>query len=810
MGEATNPGPGTNISQHTKVFSLNTGGAPGAWRLYDEAFLESPVVVLQECNMSNKEWSAFVRTSAKLGYNGFYQPGPLRHDRWGNQRSHGGVAVLCHKSVPHSFAGSNHVWGIQSIGVWIAGSLLINIYSPPGSDPAVPQLLGMWWEQHRLDSKSWMVLGDFNADPKESKAFHYLRLQGGHLIGNPEHGSRWNSEHFIDWGAVSHSELATYTHMNNDIHLSDHKGFWVEFRKLVRQTKKGRLKPAPKRDVPSWLTKDEWTDLLNVTWTRETMVSRDFRSFTQFSHLPYRFENQDDVQQEWDLFLKCLNHCFHTTYQNLYNNPSCTNDQKRELQTLLRQPGRSSKGSLATFQWVNNALGHRSDPTPGEGVRKLRRRIARLFECRRLCNKQHVPPISLLKKVQLEMTSDMNIPELLSCISRDIRNTQNLLRIKEQDLKKGRIDQWKARLNDPTLKGLSSWVKKKSVQDTQAVITFQDNIASTPHQATSFILQFWSQLWSSSNEDSHQKVSTLVQDFGPTNPQNWSPISFGDLLLAVRDARGAKGPDNWEGLEIRCLPIKAVEAFHRCTLRWHHTGQVPKQFLESRQVNLIKPHKVVDGRVKCDDLRPISVLSGFWRVYASAWAKSDQIKTWSKAHLHKDVSHGKGARGAEEQAELLQDWYAAKGGVWASLDWSQAFDRMNPHVTTEAMLRLGIATPLAHLLQKVWCQHHRFLQYENHVHPNRLFSGFGMPQGDPLSPWILAIWVSAGLRSLNIDLDQVRHVCYMDDRSFWTQDPESSLCLIHQWTNWSKKMGLKESPNKTQIVAKSEQHSNHS
>ena len=96
-------------------------------------------------------------------------------------------------------------------------------------------------------------------------------------------------------------------------------------------------------------------------------------------------------------------------------------------------------------------------------------------------------------------------------------------------------------------------------------------------------------------------------------------------------------------LEIRCLPIKAVEAFRRCTLRWHHTGQVPKQFLESRQVNLIKPHKVVDGRVTCDDLRQISILSGFWRVYASAWVKSDQIKTWSKARLHKDVSHGKGA-----------------------------------------------------------------------------------------------------------------------------------------------------------------------
>ena len=47
----------------------------------------------------------------------------------------------------------------------------------------------------------------------------------------------------------------------------------------------------------------------------------------------------------------------------------------------------------------------------------------------------------------------------------------------------------------------------------------------------------------------------------------------------------------------------------------------------------------------------------------------------------------------------------------------------------------------------------------------------------------------------------------MDDRSsFWIQDPENSLSLTQKWISWSQKLGLMESPNKIQFVAKSEQH----
>lgn len=47
----------------------------------------------------------------------------------------GGVAMLARKSVYRTFAGQESFWSVQSIGVWVAGTLVINCYSPPGHDP---------------------------------------------------------------------------------------------------------------------------------------------------------------------------------------------------------------------------------------------------------------------------------------------------------------------------------------------------------------------------------------------------------------------------------------------------------------------------------------------------------------------------------------------------------------------------------------------------------------------------------------------------------------------------------------------------
>lgn len=195
-------------------------------------------------------------------------------------------------------------------------------------------------------------------------------------------------------------------------------------------------------------------------------------------------------------------------------------------------------------------------------------------------------------------------------------------------------------------------------------------------------------------------------------------------------------------------------------------------------------------------------------MYSSSWGKSHQLRAWAGRHLHADVAHGQGMAGAELLAEKLQDVYSRKKGCLATLDWAQAFDRMAPAISVGAMQRTGLAPPLARLLGQVWGRHERFLQFDNHVHPRTLSSGGGMPQGDPLSPFLLSFWVSAGLRRIeqNVPHDpkvEFRTVCYMDDRSFWSNSSQAILDRIERWHVWSQNVGLKESPQKTQLAAKS-------
>ncbi|CAL1170384.1 unnamed protein product, partial [Cladocopium goreaui] len=101
----------------------------------------------------------------------------------------------------------------------------------------------------------------------------------------------------------------------------------------------------------------------------------------------------------------------------------------------------------------------------------------------------------------------------------------------------------------------------------------------------------------------------------------------------------------------------------------------------------------------------------------------------------------------------------------------------------------------------VWTHQVRWLQYDGHTAAQTLPAHRAMPQGDPLSPLLMAVWVSSGLRAIQQE-GTAEYSCYMDDRTFWTQDVDGALDRILKWQAWSRTLGIKENPNKTQIVAK--------
>ena len=91
-----------------------------------------------------------------------------------------------------------------------------------------------------------------------------------------------------------------------------------------------------------------------------------------------------------------------------------------------------------------------------------------------------------------------------------------------------------------------------------------------------------------------------------------------------------------------------------------------------------------------------------------------------------------------------------------------------------------------------------FLQFENRTHNEVLPAGQAMPQGDPISPLCLSIRVSAGLNAISKpdilppEADTMA-VCYMDDRSFWSNTLQRALVQINASAAWSQTDGLKES-----------------
>ena len=141
----------------------------------------------------------------------------------------------------------------------------------------------------------------------------------------------------------------------------------------------------------------------------------------------------------------------------------------------------------------------------------------------------------------------------------------------------------------------------------------------------------------------------ITSSYDITETHTWTPLTFESLWLAVREAKGAAGPDAYTGAELKIMPIETIRDFHQCTLRWWSTGT--HQFRQARQINLCEPHKIANGRIAVGDLRPLAVMTCFWRTYASAWARSSQLRNWAKTHFHAQVSHGKGAAGAEALAE---------------------------------------------------------------------------------------------------------------------------------------------------------------
>lgn len=279
------------------------------------------------------------------------------------------------------------------------------------------------------------------------------------------------------------------------------------------------------------------------------------------------------------------------------------------------------------------------------------------------------------------------------------------------------------------------------------------------------------------------RIFSLITWFGPPTPFPTQSVNFEKLWQVVRDADGAAGCDGWSASELRYLPLSAIRLWHDLGTRWLVAEQVPQQLTQVRQVNLAKSHKIDNqGNLAVNDLRPISVLSSFWRLWSSAFIKDARVQSWISLNKHKNVVHGKGSLGCEVSGQLLQDAYMSDSYL-CSLDYQEAYDRMNPQITANFLLSIGWPRGFVMVLLSVWKNQQRFIQFEGHVHPVILAASKSSPQGCPCVPAMLALWMSSGFRFLEVSFGRLPgQVCvYVDDRTFtgavWIHKSKRGSCF---------------------------------
>ena len=92
--------------------------------------------------------------------------------------------------------------------------------------------------------------------------------------------------------------------------------------------------------------------------------------------------------------------------------------------------------------------------------------------------------------------------------------------------------------------------------------------------------------------------------------------------------------------------------------------------------------------------------------------------------------------------------------------------------------------------------------YGNNVHKSPLTTATGIPQGDPASPFALAVLMAAaGLRvqdQIKAPPQDFRQLVYLDDRTLLASSPSLLQRSIDLWAQESSLFKLKEHPGKMQ------------
>ena len=282
----------------------------------------------------------------------------------------------------------------------------------------------------------------------------------------------------------------------------------------------------------------------------------------------------------------------------------------------------------------------------------------------------------------------------------------------------------------------------------------------------------------------------------------WEALTAEDLAKASLALAGTSaGVDGWSGDDLAALPFSVWRQLVPLFFHFETYGLVPSTWVLIRQVHLPKAGKGVraqDNAVRADALRPVSVLSAWWRLWGRARLRSRCMSAWI-SHWWPDDFYG-GRQGVSTSDALLPILQSVDEGFYiGSLDFSLAFDSTNPVIPLHVFHQLGMPVGISNMLSSVWCHQARFLQLAGDTDPSPCYVSASLPQGDAMSMLGLAATLLGPHLDLKRRFPSSVFATYVDDRTFAC--PSAGICVdvATAWHNWSNFLNLRENSTKLQF-----------
>ena len=458
------------------------------------------------------------------------------------------------------------------------------------------------------------------------------------------------------------------------------------------------------------------------------------------------------------------------------------------------------KGTPAVFRQINQAVRKPYDNGAPNRLRVLYRLLGRMQELAFRRIRQQAIPSELQLKLQRcpSWTPQLTIAEVKQQMS-DLETHQ----------RESRIRHWENRLRG-SQKEVFAWLKRVKSPPTHMIFNDEGELglgepaAVSTQDALEKIKSFWYRECSQ-NEILPEEYFQLW-DIPARNPECWAPVDTESIIKSARRQKHKSGgTDGWTGTEVSLFP-SCMWRDIAVLFGWFEVlGHFPQIWGEVRQAHLMKSHapRSSDGAVPASKMRPIAVMSVWYRMYTGALLRTSQAQDWINSVLD-PVQHGCRQKHDCLQAVVPLASAQAQGHFIWSLDLSQAFDRLRPEVALSSLTHFGFPSLLANAFQKIWSSQRRVLQWQGESFPVPCHVASSVPQGDPLSPWAMNVVLrtpTAVIRRLHPT--GVLSV-FMDDRSFSAEPLETGKSIWEAWKNHSACLGLRENLAKTQIFSRTQ------